>query len=39
MLYDFTDLQHILELKHIPDHSTLEKAEARLLKKGLLNAC
>ena len=39
MLHDFTDLQRILELNHIPDHSTLQKAEARLLKKGLLNAC
>ena len=38
MLYDFTDLRRVLGLKKVPDHSTLQKAEARLLKKGLLRA-
>ena len=38
MLYDFSDLRQILGLKKVPDHSTLQKAEARLLKKGLLRA-
>ena len=39
MLHDFTDLRRVLNLKQVPDHSTLQKAEARLLKKGLLRAC
>ena len=39
MLYDFCDLRQVLGLKEVPDHSTLQKAEARLLKKGLLRAC
>ena len=38
MLYDFSDLRHVLGLNKVPDHSTLQKAEARLLKKGLLKA-
>ena len=39
MLYDFSDLRLVLDLQKVPDHSTLQKAEARLLKKGLLKAC
>jgi len=39
MLYDLSDLRQVLGLKKVPDHSTLQKAEARLLKKGLLKAC
>lgn len=39
MLYDFSELRRVLVLKKVPDHSTLQKAEARLLKKGLLEAC
>ena len=38
MLYDFSDLRQLLGLKKVPDHSTLQKCEARLLKKGLLKA-
>ena len=39
LLDDFSDLRRILELKQVPDHSTLQKAETRLLKKGLLKTC
>ena len=39
ILYDFGDLRQQLKLKRVPDHSTLQKAEARLLKKGLLKTC
>ena len=39
MLRDWSDLRKVLGLKRIPDHSTLEKAEARLLKKGLSTGC
>ena len=38
MLYDFPNLRRVLDLKKVPDHSTLQKVEARLLKKGLLGA-
>ena len=38
ILYDFRDLRQVLQLKKVPDHSTLQKAEMRLLKKGLLKA-
>ena len=38
MLRDFSDLRRVLGLQRVPDHSTLQKAEARLLKKGLLKA-
>jgi hypothetical protein len=31
---DWSDLRRVLDLKSVPDHSTLEKAEKRLLKKG-----
>ncbi len=34
LLRDWSDLRQALELKSVPDHSTLEKAEKRLLKKG-----
>ena len=37
LLHEFTDLQRVLQLKKIPDHSTLQKAQARLIKRGLLN--
>jgi len=39
MLYDFSDLRKVLGLQKVPDHSTLQKAETRLLKKGLLKTC
>ena len=31
---DWSDLRELLGLKAVPDHSTIEKAEKRLLKKG-----
>jgi hypothetical protein len=34
LLRDWSDLREVLGLKAVPDHSTLEKAEKRLLKKG-----
>jgi hypothetical protein len=34
LLRDWSDLRQALGLQKIPDHSTLEKAEKRLLKKG-----
>lgn len=39
ILRDLGDLRRVLGLKRVPDHSTLQKAETRLLKKGLLKAC
>ena len=33
MLADFSDLQRVLQLKKVPHFTTLQKAEARLLKK------
>jgi hypothetical protein len=38
-LHDFTDLRKTLRLTKVPHWTTLQKAEARLLKKGLLTAC
>jgi hypothetical protein len=35
ILKDFTALQQVLKLKKVPHYTTLQKAEARLLKKGL----
>jgi hypothetical protein len=34
LLGDWSDLREVIGLKAVPDHSTLEKAEKRLLKKG-----
>ena len=36
ILKDFPELQKTLRLKKVPHFTTLQKAEARLLKKGLL---
>jgi hypothetical protein len=36
ILKDFPELQKTLRLKRVPHFTTLQKAEARLLKKGLL---
>lgn len=36
ILKDFPELQRTLHLKKVPHFTTLQKAEARLLKKGLL---
>jgi hypothetical protein len=35
----WTELREALELKHVPNYSTLCYAEGRLLKKGARNAC
>ena len=37
-LTDWTDLQNVLQLRKIPHFTTLQKAEQRLIKKGLLTA-
>jgi hypothetical protein len=37
-LADWTDLQEVLHLQKIPHFTTLQKAEQRLIKKGLLPA-
>lgn len=39
MTADWSDLRIALGLKKTPDHSTLQKAEERLLKKGLSTTC
>ncbi len=39
MLRDFSDLRKVLKLKKVPHYTTLQKAEARLLKKGLSSSC
>ena len=39
MLEDFRDLREALELEKVPHFTTLQKAEARLLKKKLLSGC
>jgi hypothetical protein len=39
MLQDFSDLRKVLNLKKVPHYTTLQKAEARLLKKGLSTTC
>ena len=36
ILRDFSDLRRILKLEKVPHWTTVQKAEARLLKKGLL---
>ena len=38
-LGDWSDLREVLELEKIPHYTTLQKAEQRLLKKGLSSAC
>ena len=37
-LTDWTDLQKVLHLRKVPHFTTLQKAEQRLIKKGLLTA-
>lgn len=39
LLEDFTDLQKTLKLSKIPHFTTLQKAQQRLLKKGLITDC
>ena len=39
LLHDLDTLRQVLELNRVPDHSTLQKAEVRLIKKGLLKTC
>jgi hypothetical protein len=39
LLKDWSDLRAVLKLKSVPDHSTIHKAEERLLKKGALEFC
>lgn len=36
---DWSDLRNALGLKQVPDHSTLQKAEQRLLKKTISTTC
>lgn len=36
LLHDLSDLRRILKLHTLPHYTTLQKAHARLLKKGLL---
>jgi len=39
ILTDFSDLREVLQLPRVPHWTTLQKAEARLLKRGLLTPC
>jgi isochorismate hydrolase len=39
LLKDLSDLREVLELKKIPHFTTVQKAEQRLLKKGLWSGC
>ena len=39
LLKDWSDLRQALDLKEVPDYSTLAKAHERLGKKGRLIAC
>lgn len=39
MLAEWSDLRRLLELKKVPHWTTLEKAEKRLIKKGLSRGC
>ena len=39
LLEDWSDLRTVLRLKSVPDHSTIHKAEERLLKKGASEFC
>lgn len=36
---EWSDLRQMLQLQKVPHWTTLQKAEARLLKKGLSSAC
>jgi hypothetical protein len=38
LLRDFSDLRQVLNLKQVPDHTTICRAHQRLLKKGLSRA-
>lgn len=39
LLRDWSDLRHVLGLAKVPDHSTLQKAAARLLQKKGTRPC
>ena len=39
ILADWSDLREVLQLPRVPHFTTLQKAEARLLKRGLLTPC
>jgi len=39
ILRDFSDLRRVLSLSKIPHWTTLQKAQQRMLKKGLLSLC
>jgi hypothetical protein len=39
ILQDFSDLRHVLSLQKLPHWTTLQKAQQRMLKKGLLTLC
>ena len=39
LLKDWSDLRQVLGLKKVPHYTTLQKAHARLLKKGLWSDC
>ena len=39
MALEWSDLRNVLQLTRVPHWTTLQKAEARLLKKGLSSAC
>lgn len=36
LLQEMTELREVLEINHVPHYTTLQKAHARLIKKGLL---
>lgn len=38
-LADFSDLRKVLELHKLPHYTTIQKAQQRMLKKGLLTFC
>lgn len=39
MVLEWSDLREVLELQKVPHWTTLEKAEKRMLKKGLSSGC
>jgi hypothetical protein len=39
MVLEWSDLREVLELQKVPHWTTLEKAEKRMLKKGLSRGC
>jgi len=39
ILRDFSDLRSVLSLQKLPHWTTIQKAQQRMLKKGLLNLC